>query len=607
MGIVDGQAVSAAVTNPAFLDANADDTATGKISFANTDPPSGATVTNVQREVNSLDSFTGRAAGSVYNALPSWTNNDVGLSTDDLKTRADNLTATFDSVSGHTHDGSAGEGGPIAGSSLTSVPLRGYVNQGTDLTGVTGTSTDVSTELAGKSDSSGPTDTGVVVTAPQNKVILRQASGANEDDSFVDGSGNVVYGRLTFSTPVWTLSYYVDLSGTETAYSFSSSDVRWYYQELYNPMVNPPVYSEFASIPSDNATADVLPATTTTQGKVSLATAAQSVGSSNSAGTANASVANENHTHQGVHSLDGGGSDLFGDITIAGAGGSTASQASQTITITSPALASTTPAAISGTAAVGVGTTTARADHVHEGVHSISKSGDAQLVGDVTFTGTGATTLTQVGNNIQISSSSSSSPLTTKGDIWGYSTVDARIPVGTNNFVLTADSTQTLGLKWAAAPSSPASSGIYSGHFADSGADYWSRANTAIGDMTVNGTPVLVQDYNSGMGTVNIAGSNLPGVTFSAPATGTLLVKCSIFNQVPGGTMTCSLVEAGGTTLDGSRSNSTASMSLSGFFDVTSSTTYTFKIQAAITTGTGYIGGVGTPGYSLSFSIVYIK
>jgi hypothetical protein len=41
------------------------------------------------------------------------------------------------------------------------------------------------------------------------------------------------------------------------------------------------------------------------------------------------------------------------------------------------------------------------------------------------------------------------SPLTTKGDIWGYSTSDARIPIGTNGDVLTADSTQTLGLKWA--------------------------------------------------------------------------------------------------------------------------------------------------------------
>jgi hypothetical protein len=42
------------------------------------------------------------------------------------------------------------------------------------------------------------------------------------------------------------------------------------------------------------------------------------------------------------------------------------------------------------------------------------------------------------------------SPLTTKGDVYGFSTVDARIPIGANNTVLTADSTEALGLKWAA-------------------------------------------------------------------------------------------------------------------------------------------------------------
>lgn len=45
------------------------------------------------------------------------------------------------------------------------------------------------------------------------------------------------------------------------------------------------------------------------------------------------------------------------------------------------------------------------------------------------------------------------SPLTTKGDIWGFSTTDARIPVGTDGQVLVADSTQALGVKWATASS----------------------------------------------------------------------------------------------------------------------------------------------------------
>jgi parallel beta-helix repeat protein len=54
----------------------------------------------------------------------------------------------------------------------------------------------------------------------------------------------------------------------------------------------------------------------------------------------------------------------------------------------------------------------------------------------------------QLGN---LPGGASSSPLTTKGDLFGFSTVDARLPVGTDDLVLTADSAETLGVKWATA------------------------------------------------------------------------------------------------------------------------------------------------------------
>ena len=46
-----------------------------------------------------------------------------------------------------------------------------------------------------------------------------------------------------------------------------------------------------------------------------------------------------------------------------------------------------------------------------------------------------------------------SSPLTTKGDVYTYDSADARLAVGTDGYVLSADSIETTGLKWIAAPS----------------------------------------------------------------------------------------------------------------------------------------------------------
>ena len=43
------------------------------------------------------------------------------------------------------------------------------------------------------------------------------------------------------------------------------------------------------------------------------------------------------------------------------------------------------------------------------------------------------------------------SPLTTKGDVYTYDTADQRLAVGTNGQVLTADSAEATGVKWAAA------------------------------------------------------------------------------------------------------------------------------------------------------------
>jgi hypothetical protein len=49
-----------------------------------------------------------------------------------------------------------------------------------------------------------------------------------------------------------------------------------------------------------------------------------------------------------------------------------------------------------------------------------------------------------------VTKSGAASPLTTKGDLYTFSTSDTRIGVGANDTVLTADSSTATGLKWAA-------------------------------------------------------------------------------------------------------------------------------------------------------------
>lgn len=93
------------------------------------------------------------------------------------------------------------------------------------------------------------------------------------------------------------------------------------------------------------------------------------------------------------------------------------------------------------------------------------------------------------------------SPLTTKGDILGYSTVNARLAVGTNGQVLTADSTQTLGIKWA----TPSASGVTTiGTFN-------SQTSSADG-LTISGTTLFAQAAtasNPGMVSIPASASGL--------------------------------------------------------------------------------------------------
>jgi len=82
-------------------------------------------------------------------------------------------------------------------------------------------------------------------------------------------------------------------------------------------------------------------------------------------------------------------------------------------------------------------------------------------------------------------------PTTTKGDISGFSTTQARIPISTNNFSLYGDSSAALGLKWAASSTSTLS--VTGDLLAASAANVLTRiAGGASGEiLTGNGAGVL--------------------------------------------------------------------------------------------------------------------
>lgn len=333
MSISNGQPVDAPNSNAAWISKNTSDVATGDYDLASVTPASGPTVSNVQREINGLGSFTGRSSGSAYNSVPTYSDDEVGVANESLVDRASAISDKFKVSGGHAHDGTAGNGAPIQSEDIINTPFQGFFLNGATLIGVTGGSTNVTTELTGKSPSNSATTLGVVVNAPYNRVILRDTS----NQEIVNGSGDEIYGRVTESAGTWTLTYYYDNAGVETAYSFgATTDVKWYYQELFNPLdpATWPVYDPLAFIPSDSATADVIVATTALKGKVQLATTSQSVGAANSSGTANATVANADHVHQGVHSVSkGGGPALYGDVTISAGANVTLTQAGQDIQV----------------------------------------------------------------------------------------------------------------------------------------------------------------------------------------------------------------------------------------------------------------------------------
>ena len=81
-----------------------------------------------------------------------------------------------------------------------------------------GTTLDVSAHFSGKTSGGSDSQAGVYTNAPQNKVIIRKAANGK---ALVDTSNNQIFARLTEAAGVWTLTFYTQSGGVETALNWS--------------------------------------------------------------------------------------------------------------------------------------------------------------------------------------------------------------------------------------------------------------------------------------------------------------------------------------------------------------------------------------------------
>lgn len=132
--------------------------------------------------------------------------------------------------------------------------------------------------------------------------------------------------------------------------------------------------------------------------------------------------------------------------------------ANRSLAAGSSKLSVTNPEGVAGNPTIDVVEANLTLDNIG-GTLGIAKGGTGQTSASAalnallpTQTGNNGKVLQTDGSSASWQSAGSTSPLTTKGDLYGFSTVNARLPVGTNGQVLTADSSQALGVKWDSAP-----------------------------------------------------------------------------------------------------------------------------------------------------------
>lgn len=293
MSVTNGQTANQTTFNNAFLSRTADTSTIGKITLNNTaDVLSGPMITNIQRYVNELAAVVGVVGEGDSSALI-YTSNNYLVNGESHKQSISRLDTAFDTSTGHDHDGANSKA--IDAANLDNLNYFRADWFGIQVSGVSGTSFDISSDMSGKVPGGGDTAAGVATTSPHNRCEIRNAT---TETYIEDGEGQRVYGRITESAGVWTISFYTNEAGVETAHNLSLQDLAIAFKEVFTLGTLPTFSAESGILGSFDLTADLAYATTTLAGKILLSsTAPADLGPAASIGSLT-TAARADHVHK---------------------------------------------------------------------------------------------------------------------------------------------------------------------------------------------------------------------------------------------------------------------------------------------------------------------